>query len=241
VAVVNYQAPHTAAQGDVLMGDNAYFVPADSRSPHSYIANTCVTCHLNETPPPAEYSFQLGGTNHAFEASLEICSSCHSKTLNAKGLQKNFEVKASELAGQMAKYLLNKLPAQISVKDYTPHVYNTKSYDVKSESVSISKDNIAAIEPVEPHGQQGYLLTLKAGVAVTYKPTGAEHTVQLNKIEVQLGDLMNADGKTAVIAPTDPLVKAGWNYFLVEGDSSKGIHNPGFTFDVINASINALK
>jgi hypothetical protein len=35
-------------------------------------------------------------------------------------------------------------------------------------------------------------------------------------------------------------VKVGWNYFLVEGDGSDGIHNPSFTMDVIRASIAAL-
>jgi hypothetical protein len=236
----NYQAPHTAAQGDVLMGENAYFVPTDSRSPHSYIENTCVTCHLNETPPPAEYSFQLGGTNHAFKASTEICAACHSKTLNAEGLMTNIEGKLSNLGGQMSKYLLSKLPDQVMVKDYTPHDYQGKSYDIKSDSLSISKDNIVSIEPVEPHGQQGFLITLKTGVNVTYKPTGAEHTSLLTQIEVQLGDI-TTDGKTAVIAPTDPLVKAGWNYFLLHGDGSKGVHNPGFASNVINASLDALK
>ena len=41
--------------------------------------------------------------------------------------------------------------------DYTPHDYNGKSYDVKSDPIVISKDNIASIEAVEPHGQQGFI------------------------------------------------------------------------------------
>ena len=222
------------------MGDNAYFVPNDSRSPHSYITNTCVTCHLNETPPPAEYSFDLGGTNHAFKASPDICGDCHTKNLNAAGLQANFGGKLSQLAGRMSSYLFNKLPDQVTVMDYTPHNYNGKPIDFKSEPVSISKNNIAKIEPVEPHGQQGYLITLKAGVNVTYKPQGAQHTIPVSALQVQLGDI-TTDGKTAVIAPTDPLVKAGWNYFLLHGDGSKGVHNPGFENDILNASMDALK
>ena len=37
------------------------------------------------------------------------------------------------------------------------------------------------------------------------------------------------------------IAKAGWNYFLLHGDGSGGIHNPTFTLNVLNASINALK
>jgi hypothetical protein len=236
----SYQAPHTAAQGDVLMGENAYFVAASGRSPHSYIENTCVTCHLNESPPPAEYSFQLGGTNHAFKASTAICANCHSDKLNAEALQNNFETKLEQLGAQMSKYLLNKLPNQFTLKDYTPHDYNGKSYDVKSDNVTISKSDIVSVEPVEPHGQQGYMITLKNAVSVTYKPADGAQTLQLTKLEVQLGDI-TMDGKTAVLSPTDNLVKAGWNYFLVHGDSSKGVHNPAFEIDVINASIDALQ
>ena len=54
----NYSAPHTPAQGDVLMGQNAYFVAIGDRSPHSFIADTCTTCHMELTPPPAEFSFE---------------------------------------------------------------------------------------------------------------------------------------------------------------------------------------
>ena len=37
------------------------------------------------------------------------------------------------------------------------------------------------------------------------------------------------------------LARAGWNFFLVEGDGSDGVHNPSFVLDVISASIAALK
>ena len=97
-----------------------------------------------------------------------------------------------------------------------------------------------SIEAVEPHGQQGYLITIKNAVSVTYKPADGAHTLQLTKIQVQLGDI-TTDGKTAVLSPTDNLVKAGWNYFLLHGDGSEGVHNPAFAIDVINASIDALQ
>jgi hypothetical protein len=44
-------------------------------------------------------------------------------------------------------------------------------------------------------------------------------------------------GTTALYALSGNLVRAGWNYFLVEGDESKGIHNPTFVNTVINTTL----
>jgi len=240
IPLTGYSAPHQAAQGDVLMGQNAYFVE-DQRSPHSYIENTCVTCHLDESPAPADYSLPANGTNHGFKASIEVCSSCHSSTLNGKALQQGVEAKLIKLSAAMGTYLQSKLPTQFTIQDYTPHTYNNKSYDVKSDAVVISKSNIVSIESTEPHGQQGFLITLKTPVNVTYKPSGeSAHTMSVTSVTVQLGNF-TTDGTTAVIATSDVLVKVGWNYFLIEGDSSFGIHNPAFTNQVLDASLAALK
>ncbi|MEW6141755.1 MAG: carboxypeptidase regulatory-like domain-containing protein [Chloroflexota bacterium] len=237
----NYSAPHTAAQTDVLMGQNAYFVAVGNRTSHSWIEDTCATCHMEKSPPPAEFSYQLSGTNHAFEASITSCGECHTKAVSGEALKESHEEELHELGAAMAAYLTKKLPVQFTILDYTPHKYNNKDYDLKSAPVVIDKTNIASIEPTEPHGQQGFLFKFKNPVSLTYKPaTGETHTVQVTEAEVQLGDI-TTDGKIQVIPLTDPLVKAGWNYFLIHGDGSGGIHNPTFTFNVIKASIAALK
>ena len=146
-----------------------------------------------------------------------------------------------ELGQKMSDYLLKKLPAQTHIKDYTPHQYGGKSYDVKSNAVAVDKANIASVEPTEPHGQQGFIFKFKAPVTFTYAPTGeTPHVVAISEAEVQVGDI-TTDGKAALIPPSDPLVKAGWNFFLLEGDGSEGVHNPSFTFNVLNASLDALK
>jgi hypothetical protein len=238
---ISYSAPHTAAQTDVLMGQNAFFVATGNRTSHSWIEDTCATCHMEKTPPPAEFSYQLAGTNHAFKASMTSCGECHTKSASGEALKESHEEELHELGNAMAAYMMKKLPAQFTILDYTPHEYNKKMYDLKSDPVVISKDSIASIEPVEPHGQQGFLVKFKNPVSFTYKPVGGEtHTVQLKEAEVQLGDF-TTDGKTAVVAISDTLVKVGWNYFLIHGDGSGGIHNPTFTFNVIKASIAAMK
>jgi hypothetical protein len=236
----SYSGPHYSSQADILMGENAYFVSVGARSPHSYLKDTCVTCHMEASPPPPEYSNAGAGTNHSFKASLTMCAECHSKTLNAEALQAGVEEKIEELAAALGKGLLAKLPASMTVKDYTVHDNAGKSYDVLSNALVLTKDNIVSATAAHIHGQQGFTLKLKNPVSVTFAPTGeAAHTLTLSSLEVRLGDF-TTDGTKTVVAMTDNLVKAGWNLGLVE-DGSLGVHNPAFTVEVLEASIAALK
>ena len=234
--VTSYQAPHSAGQGDVLMGENAYFVPTE-RSVHSYLQDTCVTCHLVESPPPPDYSLPGNSTNHGFTASIEICSDCHAKTMDGKALQAGVQGRLSDLSAQMGAYLLKKLPNQITIKGVTPG-------DTTGDATVIDKSNISSIDmPAGSiHGQQGYTLHFKAAVNMSYTPAaaGAKQTASLSEVEVQLGNI-TSDGTKAVIDPTDPLVKVGWNYLLVIQEGSFGVHNPTFVSDVIGASAAAIK
>ncbi|MBI4266983.1 MAG: hypothetical protein HY668_01280 [Chloroflexi bacterium] len=237
----NYSAPHTAAQADVLMGQNAYLVATPERSPHSFLKDTCVTCHMSGAPPPKEFTASTVTTSHTFKADIAVCSSCHSAALDGKAFKASTEDSLHKLADAMAAYLMKKLPAQVTVKDYTPHTFNGKAYDVKSNALAVSKDNIASVEPTEPHGQQGFIFVFKNLVPVTYAPTGeTPHTVSMRELEVQLGDV-TTDGTAPLIPREDILVRVGWNYFLIHGDNTGGIHNPGFVKEVIQASLKALK
>jgi len=234
-----YRAPHVAAQADVLMGENAFFVDTGDRANHSFIEDTCTACHMQTTPPPAELSYNLSGTNHTFEANMEMCGECHG-AFTGVGLQKITEAMLHELSAKMGDNLLSKMPDQVHIKDYTPHEYQGEEYDVKSDDVTVDKANIVSAEPTEPHGRQGFILMFESPVEVTYAPEDEEpHTLSLTQAEVQLADI-TSDGETAVIDEDDPLVKAGWNYFLIHGDGSGGVHNPSFIMDVIKASIAAL-
>jgi hypothetical protein len=237
--LTSYSAPHTAAQADVLMGENAYFVAVGQRASHSFIEDTCTTCHMELTPPPAEYSYEGSGTNHSFAASTAICSECHG-TFDGGTLQESVGTMLEEMSAAMGSYLIGQMPGQVHLKDYTPHEYQGTAYDVKSEDVTVAVTDIVSAEPTEPHGQQGFILKFASPVEVTYAPEGEQpHTLSLSEVQVQMGDI-TTDGERAVIAVEDPLVKVGWNYFLLEGDGSGGIHNPSFTMDVIRASIAAL-
>jgi formate-dependent nitrite reductase cytochrome c552 subunit len=79
-----FSAPHEAAQGDVLMGRNAYFV-SGVRGPHSLVPNACVTCHMDSVAAPQEIGYSTQ-SNHTFEANLTICAKCHG-SFDGAGLQ----------------------------------------------------------------------------------------------------------------------------------------------------------
>ncbi len=146
-----------------------------------------------------------------------------------------------DLGAKMGETLISKMPDQVHFKDYTPHEVGDKSYDLRSDDVVVAKANIVGVEPTEPHGRQGFILKFAEPVEVTYSPEDEEpHTVSLTEAEVQTANI-TTNGETAVVAEDDPLVKAGWNYFLIHGDGSHGVHNPSFTMDVIRASIAALE
>ena len=242
IAITSFQAPHTPSQGDILMGENAFFVTTPDRSPHASLTDTCVTCHVEKTPPPAEFSYNGGGTNHTFKASVEICADCHNEALNGEAFKAGNEAKLLKLQQTIAAYVLGKLPTSFSVQDYTAHSFAGKNYDMLSDITVISKDNIATIELTEPHGQQGYLITFKTPVTFNYAPTTGEapHKMTLPATTVRLGNL-TTNGTTTVFAFTDTIVKANWNYFLVHGDASGGIHNPAFVNAILDATIQALK
>ena len=71
--------PHHGVQADLIMGQNMYFLAPGELVPgdHKLIEDTCVTCHMNATPPPELLSYNLSGTNHTFAADPGICVKCH--------------------------------------------------------------------------------------------------------------------------------------------------------------------
>ena len=97
-----YATPHAPSQGDVLMGRNAYYVNG-ARSKHSFLADTCVTCHLELTTPPPAYSGSgLYGTNHGFTASLNSCTKCHG-SFTGGTVQDSFNTRLAELDTEIGK------------------------------------------------------------------------------------------------------------------------------------------
>jgi len=96
--------------------------------------------------------------------------------------------------------------------------------DTTTPNVRVNPAELVGFEPTEIHGQSGLILKLSGG----------------RQLASQLGGIKDAAG-TPVYATADPLVRALWNYFLLHGDGSEGVHNPRFYRTVILATIEALK
>jgi len=214
------RAPHGSAQTDVLMGQNAYLVGVGVRGSHSLVTDTCVNCHLRQTPPPDLLSYNLGGTNHTFFASDDICSSCHGDAFDASGVQDAFAASSAELKTAVEAAILDLIAAQIDAG---------RTIDLDGEAEITDVDDIADIELGESHGSQAITVTFTDATVVGPIALG---DVAVLLAGVPLGELYDfADAR---------LIKSGWNWTLANNDGSQGIHNPSFVFGMLDASIDAL-
>jgi formate-dependent nitrite reductase cytochrome c552 subunit len=200
------RAPHVGPQGDVVMGYNMYFTEVGIRGQHGKIADSCVTCHMEKTKPPADLSYNYGGTNHTFYASKEICSTCHTQ-INGAAFQEEVEGLMEDLKAQIELALKNGMQTALRSGNFV----DLGTTRVKSAS------EISAVEYIESHGRQGVTVTLSTGAKVS--------DLALNSVLV----VPPAGKSVELLATMDVNVaKAGWNYWQAHSDKSKGIHNPPF-------------
>ena len=271
----SFSAPHTAAQGDVVAGRNAWFMgtslPMISR--HASIENTCVECHMALNPVKKgardaatgllagvskSHLFRLAFTEDLTKPETQIvnfCTNCHGEeTVNGEGLQASVENGLELLAAKMVASLRAKLTATSVAAPIYMTIYptdaagaillNASGGEVQSDNAAFIYDNTnvaTAISVVEPHGQIGFFVTLTNPATITV--SGVNYT--FSKFEVQLGKIFTVytPGATTPVDNNNVyklngnMVRAGWNYFLIEGDGSKGIHNPAFAQQVLNATV----
>jgi hypothetical protein len=214
-----------------------------------------------KTPPPDDLAYNQGGTNHTFFASTEICSECHlppDPRSNAEWVQLPVTQSLGTLQGLVEDALL------ALITELT-EAGNTVILDDEAIISSRNLNTIAEIVFGETRGRQAITFIFMDGTEVG--PIGVnsisvvesvtlchkdKKTLSLNASAAQShlrhGDPLGAcAGDDA--GPTlgglydfaDPdLIKAGWNWNLVNNDGSKGVHNPGFATNVLAASIAAL-
>ncbi|HJV67235.1 MAG TPA: carboxypeptidase regulatory-like domain-containing protein [Geomonas sp.] len=224
--VTSYAGPHEAAQGDVLMGRNGYFVKG-VRSPHSTIADTCVNCHMELMPAPQDLDPARLGTNHNFAVDLDvanICANCHA--FSGQQIQDSFNSQYQ----QMIIAIQNKL------------------YYIKTYSLS------GGTAPHMP-AQDGATVVFTPGRIPTISVTGSSNTAANTTGTVNLntylagvtykGITYNQSTTSGSVAPLPlpantgyngiiPVIyKANWNAALVANDASQGIHNPRFSNDIM--------
>jgi hypothetical protein len=224
------RSPHGGPQTDVLMGMNAFFVDVGYRGAHSFLTDTCVTCHVELTPPPADLSYQLGGTNHTFEAKLSICGDCHG-AYDGGTLADAFENGMEELQHGYEGELYNQLEA-LDNGGYDVVLTGLDQEDEEGagdlELTITDWTLVSMIHFTESHGRQAIDLTY-AGTTIYHVQLDGD--TRITDGVDDFGSLLSSD--LWVGDPDDLLGKAGWNYLLLHNDGSHGFHNPGFAQDIM--------
>jgi hypothetical protein len=218
------RAPHEGPQADILMGQNLFFTKVGTRGFHAMIQDSCTSCHMEKTNPPADLANlnadgSYGGTNHTFFASNTICSKCHSD-ITKDAVQAPVMAKMGALKTQIETAIKNVMRAQIRAGN---------SIDLNGVRTVRNASDITGIEFISSHGRQGVNVTLTGGVKV---PDLSLATVKV---------VPPAGTAVELLAVADPsLAKAGWNYLMVSADKSKGVHNPAFVNSALDISVFAV-
>jgi hypothetical protein len=244
----SYSAPHQADQSDVFLGHNAYFMGASMPmlSKHAAITDTCVGCHMTLQPRSFLSFGQSKASGHLFgilETDIpKLCANCHGTTVDGEGIQAQVEAQLAALSARAASSLKAKVAAVGGVLHVRAYDAATDFYTSTSASnfvVDTTANPIVSASFVEVHGQVSLDITFTNAMTVPYiDTTGAPQPKTTNELAVQLGALKDNQATPAVLyALTGNFVRAGWNYFLIEGDGSKGLHNPSFALAVLNASV----
>lgn len=218
------RAPHGSSQTDMLMGENAYLVNTGVRGSHSLIADTCVMCHMEATPPPDVLSYNQGGTNHTFFASPDICSECHGEIINAETIQSIVGAVLDDLAEQIEDRWLEVIEEQVAAGN---------AVDLGDGVVIDDVADLAGIARVvlgESRGRQALTVVLVDDTEIG--------PLAVSSIDVVRPTPMPAVALSDVVEPE--LLKAGWNWALVTNDGSMGVHNPRFALQVLDAARDAV-
>jgi hypothetical protein len=173
-----------------------------------------------------------------------LCANCHGAVVDGEGIQASVEADLTALATKMGA------AARTKINGVAGGTVNLVAYDDASGLFSSSKSLLAisvTTNPVtgvtleEVHGQVALVITWTNPVSVQLvdgsgNPAGAPKSLQ--SFAVQLGSLKDGQATPQPLyALTGNFIRAGWNYFLVEGDQSLGLHNPSFVQSVLTNTI----
>jgi hypothetical protein len=237
-APASYAAPHAAAQADVMYGFNAYFVPRYTPSKHLGVADTCVGCHSAAAEQVANT-----GSNHSFKVDSTLCAACHSSNVDGVALQASYQAQLDAAGKAIDAKVLNLIAAALLSQNggaYTARVWDPTSdaYSSTAASNVVLAVAPASIDNVEIHGQMGFILHLPAAITVALvdskgNPAGSIDTAD---VYVPAGSLANANATAPLFAASSDHAKALWNWYLLSGDKTLGVHNPGFYDAVLTAT-----
>ncbi|HET7826272.1 MAG TPA: cytochrome c3 family protein, partial [Anaeromyxobacter sp.] len=245
-----YSAPHQAAQGDVFTGHNAYFLGASlpMLSKHASVQDTCVGCHMTLQPKGYLSHGAPKASGHLFRIEESdvpaLCAKCHGQNVDGAGIQAQVEAQLTALAsamGNAVKAKVNAFPGGlVRVRAWDPATDFYSSTSASNVVLDVVGNPVTSVDVLEIHGQIGFVLHFATPITVPFVTgSGAPAPIKsLTSFGVQMGAIKdNQATPVALYALSGNLVRAGWNYFLVEADQSKGLHNPSFVSAILNTTL----
>jgi hypothetical protein len=233
--LASYGAPHEACQGDVLLGRNAYWMGTtrynspQTRSKHSYIADTCVTCHMELTTLDPALS-EAGQTRHDFKATLEVCNKCHT-SYSAESVQTVFDAKLLIVKRAVGNAIL-----QVKQNTATP-AGSAVLVANRSGMVDVTSGGVTRRWFISTKtGQDAFLSDPNNGGALVQGcvDNGDGTANCAGYLSGSLVTTFNASATVSADGVNGLLAKSLWNTVLVQDDASRGVHNPAFSFEVLD-------
>lgn len=155
--------------------------------------------------------------SHTFTASGDTCGRCHGAEVTTARVEEGIEETLHQVESAIAARLTARRDRIAAIVSWDPKT------DQYTPNVRLDAAQISAIHLTEIHGQGGFRFAMRDG----------------RELYAQIGSVLDAAGKP-VIPTNDVIVRAVWNFFLIEGDGSFGIHNPRFARTVLLATLDAL-
>jgi len=200
-------------------------------SKHAAVEDTCMGCHMTLQPKTFLSAEGTPTTNsHLFrildEDLATVCANCHGSNVDGAGIQASTETQLASLKAKIEAAALAKFNGvgTISVTGATDPATDTT---IGSGAGSFAGSLITSVTLEELHGQIAFIISTSSPVTFG--------TASASQFAVQLGNIQS--GGVAVYLLTGNMVRAGWNYFLIESDASKGIHNPRFAQAVLDTTL----
>ena len=252
-----YSTPHEACQGDVFTGHNAYFMGANMpmTSRHAAVEDTCVGCHMTLQPKGYLSHGSPATSGHLFRIEdadvATLCANCHGTAVDGAGIQGQVEAQLAALASKLGSSVTAKVAGAGAITvvawDAATDLYSIapgaarNPNDLSPVVIDTTQNALVSASIEEIHGEIGFLLSFANPILIQLVdsngvPSGPPRSMA--SFGVQLGSLKDTQSTPVPLyALTGNLIRAGWNYFLVQGDASKGLHNPSFVMSALNTTL----
>jgi len=202
-------APHVC-QGDIMFGENAFFVKPGAYKSHARVEDTCIWCHVKAVPKSAKDGYPRRKANHSFRSGTKKCASCHE--FSGDDLLVVVERDTASLKDAIEQALVREIRRKGTLR--------VAKAGAGATDLNLVASDIAKMELTETG--RSMAVELATATAAYKVPLGQLRPGGTELLSSQAGQL---------------LVKAAWNYFLVKRDGSQGAHNPQFVREVLEVTL----